>query len=75
MTMMKKLARHLGRGARSLYVVFGVILIWRGVWVLLDWIDIQLFGEITIGLALLGILIGLFLLFKHDHKLDELGHL
>lgn len=73
--MMKKLFQHLGRGMRSLYVVFGVVLIWRGVWVILDWLDMLIFGEITIALALVGIAVGMFLLFKHDHKLDELGHL
>lgn len=68
--------RHiLKRITGSLYVVFGVVLIWRGVWVILDRVDHYFFGRDTVGLALLGIIVGLLLLYLHDHKIDELGHL
>lgn len=72
---MNKTIKHLLRGLRSMYVVLGVVLIWRGVWVILDFFDVLIFGEISLILAGVSILVGLFLLFKHDHKLDELGHL
>ena len=68
--------RHiLKRITGSLYVVFGLVLIWRGVWVILDRIDQYFFGRDTVGLALLGIIVGLVLLYLHDHRIDELGHL
>ena len=68
--------RHiLKRITGSLYVAFGLVLIWRGVWVILDRIDHYFFGQDTVGLAILGIIVGLVLLYLHDHKIDELGHL
>lgn len=59
----------------SIYVVIGVVLIWRGVWLILDRIDHALFGRDTLGLAVLGVVVGFVLLYLHDHKIDELGHL
>lgn len=68
--------RHiLKRVAGSLYVVFGVVLIWRGTWILLDHLDKWLFGHETLILAVVGVILGLILLYLHDHKIDELGHL
>ncbi|MBI4134551.1 MAG: hypothetical protein HY471_00380 [Candidatus Sungbacteria bacterium] len=68
--------RHiLKRVGGSLYVVVGLVLIWRGVWVALDWIEYYFFGYETVGVAVLSIAVGLVLLFLHDHKIDELGHL
>jgi len=55
--------------------VIGVVLIWRGVWVLLDFVDHWLFGKISITLAIAGLIIGFVLLYLHDHKIDELGHI
>jgi len=64
------------RIAGSMYVVIGVVLIWRGVWILLDKLDFLVFQEHeTLVLAAISILAGLLLLYLHDHKLDELGHL
>lgn len=56
-------------------MAIGLVLIWRGVWVALDWIEYYLFGQETIGVAIISIIAGLLLLFLHDHKIDELGHL
>ena len=69
--------RHfIKRVAGSIYVIFGVVLIWRGVWILLDKLDFLFFQEHeTLVLAVISILVGLLLLYLHDHKLDELGHL
>lgn len=75
MIMMKRLLQHLGRGARSLYVALGVVLIWRGAWILMDKFEYLFFGQETAAIAVLSIILGIVLLFKHDHKLDELGHL
>ena len=63
------------RIAGSLDVAIGIVLIWRGLWVLLDRIEYWLFGHDTLGLAVASILVGLFLVYIHDHKVDELGHI
>ena len=67
--------KFIRRIAKSLYAVIGVVLIWRGVWVLLDRFDHHVFGYDSEITAVLGLILGFILLFVHDHKVDELGHL
>lgn len=59
----------------SFGVVFGLVLIWRGIWYLLDYIDVQFFGgnhELT---ALIGIVVGMLILYLPDKNLEELRKL
>ncbi len=53
----------------------GIILIWRGIWYLLDLVDAQFFGGSHLATAVSGIIIGLLVLYLPDHDLDELSKL
>jgi hypothetical protein len=57
---------------KNLYTVFGIVLIWRGIWYLLDIVDKQFFSGGHVGTALFGIAFGLFLIYFHDHDLKEI---
>ena len=59
----------------SLSIVIGLVLIWRGVWFLLDSVDIFLFGGSHEFTALGGIIIGLLILYLPDRDLKELEKL
>ncbi len=61
--------------SESLTVVIGLVLIWRGVWYILDAIDIALFNGHHYTTAIAGIVIGLFILYLPDHDLKELRKL
>ena len=58
----------------SIYVLLGVVFVWRGVWVILDVIDHRFFGGNDELFALGLILIGIGLLYLHDHRYDKLDH-
>lgn len=58
----------------SFITAFGVVLIWRGIWHLLDVIDVLVFANNPLWTALGGIIFGLFILFYPDNDLKELKH-
>lgn len=58
----------------SLYVIIGVVFIWRGVWVVLDVIDHKYFGGNNLWFAGLMIVVGLVFMELHDHRYDKLDH-
>jgi hypothetical protein len=58
--------------AKNLLVVVGIVLIWRGVWYVLDAVDAWLFGGNHIITAVGGIFLGLLLLFIPDKDLKEI---
>lgn len=60
---------------RNFFVAIGIILIWRGTWLLLDYVDVIVFGGSHIWTALAGIIAGVLILYIPDHDLDELGKL
>lgn len=60
---------------QNLSVVIGVVLVWRGVWYILDELDVLLFGGSHIWTALVGIFVGLIILYVPDRNLDEVGKL
>jgi membrane associated rhomboid family serine protease len=70
---MKSSSNLLSYFAKNLVTIVGVILIWRGVWYLLDEVDKWLFGGIRIITAIGGIIVGLLLLFLPDKNLKEIG--
>ncbi len=57
---------------RNLLTVIGIVLIWRGVWYLLDEVDLWLFGGGRIITSLGGIVLGLALLFFPDGNLKKI---
>lgn len=61
--------------ANNLLVVIGVVLIWRGIWYLLDGLDGWLFGGGHAWTAIGGIIIGLIALYLPDKDLKEIGKL
>ena len=56
-------------------VVIGIVLIWRGIWIVLDIIDRVAFGSSHIFTALGGIIAGIFILYAPDRDLKELEKL
>lgn len=64
--------RHL---TRDLSIVVGLVLIWRGIWYVLDEFDKLFFGSSHIWTALGGIILGLFILYIPDKDLKEIEKL
>ena len=64
--------RQLGR---DISIVVGVVLVWRGIWYVLDIFDIAFFGGSHLILALGGIVVGLLILYLPDHDLKEFKEL
>lgn len=61
--------------ARNLTVVVGLVLIWRGIWYVLDGIDIAfIHGNHTLS-GIIGIILGLFILYIPDKDLKEIQKL
>ena len=60
---------------KNISVVVGLVLIWRGIWYVLDVLDILLFSNSRIWTALGGIVIGLLILYLPDKDLKEIEKL
>lgn len=60
---------------KNISVVFGVVLIWRGLWYALDAFDKWLLGGNHIWTAVIGVVLGLVILYLPDHDLKEIGNL
>lgn len=61
--------------AKNLSIVLGLVLIWRGLWYILDGIDIIFFNGNHLGSAIIGIILGLGLLYFPDRNLNEISKL
>lgn len=70
---MKKRAVLVKYFTSNISVVLGVVLIWRGIWYVLDEIDKVLFGGSHAWTALLGVIIGIVIIYVPDKNLDEIG--
>ena len=60
---------------KTLSIVVGLVMIWRGVWYVLDEIDTILFGEYNYLTGLIGIAVGVLLLYLPDRDLKEIEKL
>lgn len=60
---------------KSFSIVLGLVLIWRGIWYLLDLLDLYFFAGTHLYSAIAGIIIGFLLLFLPDHDLKEIEKL
>ena len=60
---------------KNLATVIALVLIWRGIWYSLDFIDRIFFGEGHLYTAVGGIIIGLIILYLPDHDLKEIEKL
>lgn len=61
--------------ARNLSIVIGLVLIWRGIWYVLDATDRAFFSGDHFYTAVGGIILGLLILYLPDHDLKELEKL
>lgn len=61
--------------ARNISIVIGLVLIWRGIWYVLDNLDLWFFGGSHAWTALGGIVIGLIILYLPDKDLKEIEKL
>ncbi len=60
---------------KTLSIVVGLVMIWRGVWYVLDAVDVFFFGEYNYLTGLIGIAIGVLLLYLPDRDLKEIEKL
>lgn len=60
---------------KGITVAIGIIIIWRGVWILLDLLDGYLFGGNHIITSVGGIIIGVLMLYLPDKNLKALERL
>lgn len=60
---------------KNISIAVGIILIWRGIWIIFDLIDRLLFGDNHIITAVIGIIIGLIILYLPDRNLKALERL
>ena len=67
----KKRSRF-GYLTKNLMLVTGVVLIWRGIWYVLDELDLLLFGGGHLWTAIGGVVLGLLLLYLPDKDLKAL---
>lgn len=58
-----------------LSLAVGLVLVWRGVWYVLDEIDAIFFGGYSGWTGLIGILVGIAVLYLPDRDLKELDKL
>ena len=70
-----KTQQLIGYFTRNIFIVVGLVLIWRGVWYVLDEIDILFFSESHIVTTIGGIILGLLILYLPDHDLKEISKL
>lgn len=60
---------------KGISVAIGIILIWRGVWIVLDMFDKLIFGGNHIITAIGGIIVGILMLYLPDKNLKALERL
>ncbi len=61
--------------AKNIAIVLGIVLVWRGIWQLLDMADFFFFEGNPFYTAIAGIIIGLAILYFPDRDLKELEKL
>ena len=75
--ILERMIHHFGLKyfIKNISVAIGIILIWRGVWVLLDLLDDILFGGSHVVTAVGGIVAGIIILYLPDRTLAALERL
>lgn len=56
----------------ALITVIGVVLVWRGIWLMLDALDKWFFGGNHFATGVIGFTLGFLLLYYLDNDLEEL---
>lgn len=73
--MRKKKHKDFKYFVRTLSIVVGLVMIWRGIWHVLDVVEAVYFGGDLFWTGLAGIIIGVLLLYIPDHDLKEIEKL
>ena len=60
---------------KNFSIALGILLIWRGLWYVLDYVDLTLFLDNHMYTAVGGIIVGTIILYAPDKDLKELGKL
>ncbi len=60
---------------RTLSIITGLVLVWRGIWHVLDIVDVTIFDGDRVWTAVGGVIIGLLVLYIPDHDLKEIEKL
>lgn len=60
---------------RTTSVVVGIVVVWRGIWHILDEIERIFFGGEVFWTAIVGIILGLLFLYIPDYDLKEIEKL
>jgi hypothetical protein len=60
---------------KNIYLILGIVLVWRGVWYVLDELDMVFFGGSHLWTALVGVAAGLAFLYLPDKDLKEIEKL
>ena len=60
---------------KNISIVIGLVLIWRGIWYVLDELDKWIFGSSHFWTASAGVVIGLIILYLPDKDLKEIEKL
>ncbi|MCF7857577.1 MAG: hypothetical protein K9M10_03805 [Candidatus Pacebacteria bacterium] len=60
---------------RTLSIVVGLVFVWRGIWHILDFIENEYFGGELFWTSIVGIVLGILLLYIPDHDLKEIEKL
>ena len=61
--------------AKNISAALGLVLVWRGLWYMLDALDAWIFGGNHVWTAFAGVIIGLIILYLPDRDLKEIGKL
>ncbi len=69
----KRVRQHLHHCAKSLSCVTGVVFIWYGIGLLLEYVQEYLFAGYEMWLAIGCVVAGVLILYLPDKDLDELG--
>jgi presenilin-like A22 family membrane protease len=61
--------------SKNISIVFAIVLIWRGIWYILDKVDLLLFGGGHMLTAVGGVVLGIIILYLPDKDLKEISKL
>jgi uncharacterized membrane protein HdeD (DUF308 family) len=61
--------------SKNLLIILGLVLVWRGIWYVLDGLDNWLFDGSHTWSAIIGVVIGLIILYLPDKDLKEIEKL
>ncbi|HLC48940.1 MAG TPA: hypothetical protein VJI96_00965 [Candidatus Andersenbacteria bacterium] len=71
----RRLHHRISYFTSSFSIVIGVVLIWRGIWYILDFVVLKVFGGDQVITSIAAILIGFLVLYLPDKDLKELRKL